>query len=654
MGIKQKFFALAGGIALLVAVISGIGFYTAYSNLESSVENEITATMGEQEKSLTSWLLVKKRLAIAAANFMTSQDGKEVTPDMISMAIDDKEVLALSIGTEDGRIFNYGDGDLTALLDPRTREWYKQSKSTDKPYWTEAYQDAITKKLVVSVAAPYHNKSNAVGGVICEDIALSTLDDVVGNIKYRGEGEGFIIEKTGKILASPNEADVFTDVKDHAALKDHFAEMENSEKGFFTGKIDGEEQVFAFVTVPETGWIIALAVPESFVFSQVNHLKWTYGIISLLSILMVVFVCLKFQSRIVSLIIKLQQRATEMAKGNMRAEALEVDSTDELGTLTQEFNTMNKNIGNLIRSLASTAEQVAASSEELTASAQQSAQASNHVAVTAGDVAAGVTAQLDDVDRANVEVQNVVNDMTTVAGQVEMIADTSEKTATAAQKGQQLMNDAMARMGSIEVSVGNSAEVVKTLGENSQQIGQIVDAIASIADQTNLLALNAAIEAARAGEHGRGFAVVAEEVRKLAAESQSSAEQIKERIASIQADTERAVEAMQSGTVEVQNGTSAINEVGVQFKEIMAMVDDIRTQMEEINGAIQAVTQGAQKIVTAVQSIQSVSADTSQNVQSISAATEEQSASADEIASASQSLANLAMKLQESAGQFRV
>ena len=54
-------------------------------------------------------------------------------------------------------------------------------------------------------------------------------------------------------------------------------------------------------------------------------------------------------------------------------------------------------------------------------------------------------------------------------------------------------------------------------------LAAIVESVSAIADQTNLLALNAVIEAARAGEAGKGFAVVAEEVRKLAAESQSAA-----------------------------------------------------------------------------------------------------------------------------------
>ena len=100
-------------------------------------------------------------------------------------------------------------------------------------------------------------------------------------------------------------------------------------------------------------------------------------------------------------------------------------------------------------------------------------------------------------------------------------------TASAAQTGEELMNEAMEKMSKIEKSVAESAKMVEKLGQNSKQIGKIVDAISAIADQTNLLALNAAIEAARAGEAGRGFSIVAEEVRKLASNSQESVEKIK-------------------------------------------------------------------------------------------------------------------------------
>jgi methyl-accepting chemotaxis protein len=226
--------------------------------------------------------------------------------------------------------------------------------------------------------------------------------------------------------------------------------------------------------------------------------------------------------------------------------------------------------------------------------------------------------------------------------------------AGAADHGAELMNNAMDKMGGIEQSVSNSAQVVRKLGENSKQIGQIVESISAIADQTNLLALNAAIEAARAGEAGRGFSVVAEEVRKLAEQSQQSAEEIKNRIAVIQGDTEEAVIAMEAGTNEVALGTQAIREVGEQFQDITTRVASIKSEMEEINGAVQTVSKGMQGIVEAMDTIDEVSRATSEETQTISAAAQEQSASSEEIASASHSLADLATELQAATGKFKV
>ena len=400
--------------------------------------------------------------------------------------------------------------------------------------------------------------------------------------------------------------------------------------------------------------MIGISAPYDFVFASLKHLKLVSGILTVFGLLRAVGACLAFASRIMKPIADLEAHAEELAKGNLSLDDLPITSSDEIGTLTNAFNVMSGNIRKMISHMAKTAEQVAASSEELTANAQQSADAAVHVAETVGEVSMGMSQQLNDIDGAKKSVDTVYTDITSMADKARTVTTTSGQTAEAAQTGGKLMESAVGRMGNIEQSVMSSADAVRKLGENSQQIGQIVEAISSIAEQTNLLALNAAIEAARAGEHGRGFAVVAEEVRKLAAESQTSAEQIKERIASIQRDTTEAVASMEAGTEEVKSGTAAIREVGTQFSDILSMVNGIKSQMEEINASVQTVSNGAGHIVEAVDSIDTVSRSTAKNTQTISAATEEQSASNEEIAAASQALANLATDMQTAIGQFKL
>ena len=56
MGIRQKFFALAGAVGLLLAVVSVVGFITAKNNLEESISQEIRATIRAQGEELEGWL----------------------------------------------------------------------------------------------------------------------------------------------------------------------------------------------------------------------------------------------------------------------------------------------------------------------------------------------------------------------------------------------------------------------------------------------------------------------------------------------------------------------------------------------------------------------------------------------------------------------
>ena len=658
MGLRKKFFILAGLAGLLMAIVSIVGYFSAYNNLEISVEGELRETVEAQRNQLDGWLSSNAAIATGAANIMTALNGNDSIAnlsEMLSLADGNSNILEVGVGNEKAFFQGRHAGNKTGEIDPRTRGWYKEGRDAGKTVFTEAYVDKFTNELVTSAVSPFKNNGQF-AGTIFVDIALKTLDDEVAKLKYHGEGNGIVIERSGNILATSGPAQKMSNFKDINILGTHFDEMLKNGEGYVIveGSGDREDTIFAYTTVPSSNWIVGIEVPYDFVFAAVSKLRITFGLLTIVGLALMTFMCLKLANSITDPIIQLESHARELSNGNLKIDNIAVHSSDEIGSLTQAFNTMATNLRKLISKMALTSEQVAASSEELTASAHQSAEAAVNVAENVSQVGNDINQQMQDIEAAKNSISVVSDDIQIVADKATNVALTSEKTAAAAKTGEDLMQEAVEKMSSIEKSVLASAEVVERLGENSKQIGQIVETIAGIADQTNLLALNAAIEAARAGEHGRGFAVVSEEVRKLATASQESAEQIRNRIEGIQAATEEAVQSMKGGTEDVKAGTNAIREVGEQFKEIMKMVDGIKEEITGINQSVKTVSDGAVKIVEATESIDKASHATDERTQTISSATQTQSASNEEIAAASQALANLASDMQTAIGQFKI
>ena len=219
--------------------------------------------------------------------------------------------------------------------------------------------------------------------------------------------------------------------------------------------------------------------------------------------------------------------------------------------------------------------------------------------------------------------------------------------------GSSAIEASVSQIRSVETTVGESAATVDTLGQRSQEIGQIVATISGIAEQTNLLALNAAIEAARAGEQGRGFSVVADEVRKLAEQSQEAAQQISSLIVGIQSDTSNAVNSMQQGSTAVAEGAKSVEDLRATFDHIRDFVNEVSKEVAGMAEAIHEVADDTQVITDHIAEIDRQGDKVASEMQSVSAVTEEQSAAASEIASASDSLARLAQELQTSLQRFK-
>jgi len=492
------------------------------------------------------------------------------------------------------------------------RPWWSDGLTKGKMHVTDPAVDNNDGSVSATITSPYYLPNGKLLGIGGMDILITTIgQDLLAPIKYKNEGEAFLITDTGKLVFFPGFDDDFKPGDNMTAVDSHFSDTSGFEQlqttlaqnanGIAQVSWRGTNYQVIFNQVksdyPLMNWKLGFLVPEQLISQPVEEaVRSSIAIVIAIIIMIAILIwltVLPFVKRITGLKNAMKDIADGDGDLTQRIAPLK---NDEIGQLVDEFNIFIDSIQQLVRQTVTITGDVSASSE-----------AAESIGKETTDIVEAQKREIDLVAAAATELAQSSSDISNNTNySKKLVTSAEEKVAL----GSDVVNQATAGIQQLSNNVDDASQVVQQLKSGTQTIGDFVTVIRSIAEQTNLLALNAAIEAARAGEQGRGFAVVADEVRTLASRTQDSTANIERIIDELQATAINAVKVMESSCLEAENSVQLTQQVQQVLAEIAEVIGQFQSQTFEIANAVEQQANVAEEVSKNIENVRALTDDT--------------------------------------------
>lgn len=460
------------------------------------------------------------------------------------------------------------------------------------------------------------------------------LNDVLSNINVGANGEAYIVNNEGTVIADQN----LDEMMNQRNLYDMYGSKRNSRifdamTSFQTGSTDiwmhGVYHFAAYSPVPGTNWTLVIDAPYRDFIGVIIVIVLLSVALSILLIISSMIYSGKVSKKISDSLSIATGRLTTLAEGNLKDPVEIAQTGDEAQVMTE--------------ALAKTIANVAMYIEELECSlaylskgdySQKVPKRFSGEFVAIRDALCQITdslnARMNRIRRSSEAVKEHSSEVSEYAERLNLGSEEQEEALNRLENSIMKITDRIQKIGEYaedvkgfvtgaeeKVDLGKTQmdtmlAAMQDIHKNMQEIVNISRLIEGISNQTSLLSLNASIEAARAGEAGKGFAIVAQQIGVLSDQTADALKQTIEMINQAGESIDKGLKAAETTshsfgeilevTKEFTGISHQIEEVAREQKEAVALVSKEAHRVGEVANANRELSQRAEE--TSAKSLQ--------------------------------------------------
>ena len=345
--------------------------------------------------------------------------------------------------------------------------------------------------------------------------------------------------------------------------------------------IDPTEQIGTFV----------LGISTASLEERIRRFRLAGGAISLLIFLVGNIIAWAIGTKIAEPVSRLSEVARKITDGDLtQTVVLPKQISDEIGELAQAFDHMRKSLQDVIGHIRSAGLKMHTSTDDIFMAVNQ--------------LAAALEQQSASVHETTMTMESMTTTSRQISGNTEAVVTMADQTRTLSQKGTTVAEETIQKMQDIHDTNQQFLQQITTLGERSENIGNVIQIIHEIADRTKLIAFNAALEAVGAKDvAGKRFNVVAVEIRRLADTIIESTQEIETNILEIQKGIQELVSSSGITTTRISEGVRHTETTANWLREILDAAIRTTDEAKQIALATQEQQLANEQILQALKEI---------------------------------------------------